>query len=106
MKCCFGIVDRLRPMMPWSVLISRSCRNKNLFGRNVSGKAGSTLAAGGIARIRKQEARMIKAVIKLGTLATFLMALSSAPSLTPALAAGGGGGGGGGGEPPSSAYPA
>src|SRR5712664_3677817 len=104
MKCCFGIVDRLRPMMPSSVLISRSCRNKNLFGRNVSGKAGSTLAAGGIARIRKQEARMIKAVIRLGTLATFLVALSTSP--TPAFAAGGGGGGGGGGEPPSSAYPA
>jgi tetratricopeptide (TPR) repeat protein len=47
---------------------------------------------------------MIKAVIKLGTLATFLMALSTAPSPTPAFAAGGGGGGGGG-EPPS-AYPA
>ena len=47
---------------------------------------------------------MIKAVIKVGTLATFLMALSTSP--TPAFAAGGGGGGGGGGEPPSSAYPA
>ena len=46
---------------------------------------------------------MIKAVIKLGTLATFLVALSTAPSPTPAFAAGGGGGGGG--EPPS-AYPA
>jgi tetratricopeptide (TPR) repeat protein len=45
---------------------------------------------------------MIKGVIKLGTLATFLMALSTAPSPTPALAAGGGGGGA---EPPS-AYPA
>jgi tetratricopeptide (TPR) repeat protein len=55
----------------------------------------------GIARIRKQEARMIKGVLKLGTLATFLMALSTAPSPTPAFAAGGGGGGG---EPPS-AYP-
>jgi hypothetical protein len=43
---------------------------------------------------------MIKAVIKLGTLATFLVALSTAPSPTPAFAAGGGGG-----EPPS-AYPA
>jgi hypothetical protein len=38
---------------------------------------------------------MIKLVIKLGTLATFLMALSTAPWLTPAFAAGGGGGGGG-----------
>ena len=44
---------------------------------------------------------MIKGVLKLGTLATFLMALSTAPSSTPAFAAGGGGGGG---EPPS-AYP-
>ena len=47
---------------------------------------------------------MIKGVLKVGTLATFLMALSTAPSPTPAFAAGGGGGGGGG-EPPS-AYPA
>jgi tetratricopeptide (TPR) repeat protein len=59
----------------------------------------------GIARIRKQETRMIKGVLKLGTLATFLMALSTAPSPTPAFAAGGGGGGGGGGDPSSSAYP-
>jgi tetratricopeptide (TPR) repeat protein len=83
---------------------SRSCRNKNLFGRNVSGKAGSTFdeleKSSGIG---KQEARMIKAVIKLGTLATFLVALSTASSPTPAFAAGGGGGGGG---EPSSAYPA
>jgi hypothetical protein len=42
----------------------------------------------------KQEAGMIKLAIKLGTLAPVLMALSTAPSLTPALAAGGGGGGG------------
>ena len=49
---------------------------------------------------------MIKGVLKLGTLATFLMALSTAPSPTPAFAAGGGGGGGGGGGDPSySAYP-
>ena len=41
---------------------------------------------------------MIKGVLKLGTLATFLMALSTAPSPTPAFAAGGGG------DPPS-AYP-
>src|SRR6476660_2653902 len=41
---------------------------------------------------------MIKLAIKLGTLAPVLVALSTAPSLTPALAAGGGGGGGGGGE--------
>ena len=47
---------------------------------------------------------MIKGVLKLGTLATFLMALSTAPSPTPAFAAGGGGGGGGGGGDPSSAY--
>jgi tetratricopeptide (TPR) repeat protein len=39
---------------------------------------------------------MIKLAIKLGTLAPILMALSTAPSLTPAFAAGGGGGGGGG----------
>jgi tetratricopeptide (TPR) repeat protein len=39
---------------------------------------------------------MIKLVIKLGTLAPILMALSTAPSLTPVFAAGGGGGGGGG----------
>src|SRR5258705_10620241 len=37
---------------------------------------------------------MIKLVIKLGTLATFLVAINTAPSLTPAFAAGGGGGGG------------
>jgi tetratricopeptide (TPR) repeat protein len=43
---------------------------------------------------------MIKGVLKLGTLATFLMALSTAPSPTPAFAAGGGG------DPPSAAYPA
>ena len=46
---------------------------------------------------------MIKLVIKLGTLATFLMALSTAPWLTPAFAAGGGGGGGG--EPSSAMDP-
>ena len=38
---------------------------------------------------------MMKLAIKLGTLAPILMALSTAPSLTPAFAAGGGGGGGG-----------
>jgi tetratricopeptide (TPR) repeat protein len=48
---------------------------------------------------------MIKLVIKLGTLATFLMALSTAPWLTPAFAAGGGGGGGGGGEASSAMDP-
>ena len=37
---------------------------------------------------------MIKLVIKLGTLATFLVAMNTASSLTPAFAAGGGGGGG------------
>jgi tetratricopeptide (TPR) repeat protein len=67
------------------------------------GQSGVSTRIWGIARIRKQEARMIKGVLKLGTLATFLMALSTAPSPTPAFAAGGGGGGGG--EPPS-AYPA
>ena len=41
---------------------------------------------------------MIKSVIKLVTLATFLMALIAAPSVIPAFAAGGGGGGGGGGD--------
>jgi Tetratricopeptide repeat len=41
----------------------------------------------------KQEACMIKWVIKFVTLATVLMALIAAPSLIPALAAGGGGGG-------------
>ena len=41
---------------------------------------------------------MIKLAIKLGTLATFLVALNTAPSLTPAFAAGGGGGGGGNGD--------
>jgi tetratricopeptide (TPR) repeat protein len=65
------------------------------------GQSGVSTRIWGIARIRKQEARMIKGVLKLGTLATFLMALSTAPSPTPAFAAGGGGGGG---EPPS-AYP-
>ena len=39
---------------------------------------------------------MIKLAIKLGTLAPVLLALGTAPSRTPALAAGGGGGGGGG----------
>ena len=43
----------------------------------------------------KQEAQMIKLVLRFVTLATFLMALIAAPSLTPAFAAGGGGGGGG-----------
>jgi tetratricopeptide (TPR) repeat protein len=54
----------------------------------------------------EQEARMIKLVIKLGTVATFLMALITAYSLTPAGAAGGGGGGGGGGgyDPYASPY--
>jgi tetratricopeptide (TPR) repeat protein len=37
---------------------------------------------------------MIKLVIKLGTLTMFLMALITAPLLTPVFAAGGGGGGG------------
>jgi tetratricopeptide (TPR) repeat protein len=63
------------------------------------GQSGVSTRIWGIARIRKQEARMIKGVLKLGTLATFLMALSTAPSPTPAFAAGGGG------DPPSSAYP-
>jgi tetratricopeptide (TPR) repeat protein len=68
-------------------------------------QSGVSTRIWGIARIRKQEARMIKGVLKLGTLATFLMALSTAPSpTTPAFAAGGGGGGGGGGGDPSSAY--
>jgi tetratricopeptide (TPR) repeat protein len=46
----------------------------------------------------QQEARMIKfkLVTRCVTLATFLMALITAPSLTPVFAAGGGGGGGGG----------
>ena len=35
---------------------------------------------------------MIKLAIKLGTLATFLVAMNTASSLTPAFAAGGGGG--------------
>ena len=50
---------------------------------------------------------MIKLVLRFVTLATFLMALIAAPSVTPAFAAGGGGGGGGGGgDPSSSIYPA
>jgi tetratricopeptide (TPR) repeat protein len=50
---------------------------------------------------------MVKLVIRVATLATFLMALIAPSSFVPAFAAGGnGGGGGGGGEPPSSAYPA
>jgi tetratricopeptide (TPR) repeat protein len=55
----------------------------------------------------KQEAGMIKLVIKLGTLATFLMALITASSLTPAGAAGGGAGGAGGdyGSPSTSTKP-
>jgi hypothetical protein len=51
----------------------------------------------------KQEARMIKRMIKLVTPAMFLMALIAAPWLTPVFAAGGGGGGGG--DPGASAYP-
>jgi tetratricopeptide (TPR) repeat protein len=43
---------------------------------------------------------MIKLMIKLVTLAMFVMALIASPSLTPALAAGGGG------DPPSSSPPA
>jgi tetratricopeptide (TPR) repeat protein len=74
------------------------------FRGNVSSKAELTRAAGGIVRIPKQEARMIKLAIKLGTLAPILMALSTAPSFTPAFAAGGGGGGGGG-EPSSAMNP-
>jgi tetratricopeptide (TPR) repeat protein len=46
----------------------------------------------GIVRMAKQEARMIKPVIKLVTLAMFLMALVAAPPVIPAFAAGGGGG--------------
>jgi len=38
---------------------------------------------------------MIKLVIKLGTLTTFLVAMNATSSLTPTFAAGGGGGGGG-----------
>jgi tetratricopeptide (TPR) repeat protein len=76
------------------------------FRAECYGQSGVSTRIWGIARIRKQETRMIKGVLKLGTLATFLMALSTAPSLTPAFAAGGGGGGGGGGgDPSSSAYP-
>jgi hypothetical protein len=41
---------------------------------------------------------MIKSVIRLATLATFLMALNAPASFTPAFGAGGGGGGGGGGD--------
>jgi tetratricopeptide (TPR) repeat protein len=48
---------------------------------------------------------MIKLVLRFVTLATFLMALIAAPSLTPAFAAGGGGGGGGV-DPSSTIYPA
>jgi hypothetical protein len=48
---------------------------------------------------------MIKLVIKLGTLATFLVAMNTASSLTPAFAAGGGGGGGGGGDASSAMDP-
>jgi predicted Zn-dependent protease len=51
----------------------------------------------------KQEARMIKSAIRLGTLAMFLMALVAASPVFPVFAAGGGGGGGG--DPSSSAYP-
>jgi tetratricopeptide (TPR) repeat protein len=70
------------------------------FREECYGQSGVSTRICGIARTRKQEARMIKAVVRLGTLATFLMALSTAPSPTPAFAAGGGG------DPPSSAYPA
>src|SRR5580692_4988383 len=43
----------------------------------------------------KQEARVIKSVIKVVTLTVFFMALIAAPSVVPVFAAGGGGGGGG-----------
>jgi tetratricopeptide (TPR) repeat protein len=51
---------------------------------------------------------MIKSVIRLTTLATFLMALNASASFTPAFGAGGGGGGGGDGTDPKdqgSSYP-
>jgi Tetratricopeptide repeat len=57
----------------------------------------------GIVRTSKQEARMIKSVIRLVTLAMFSMALIGAPTVIPAFAAGGGGGGG---EPPPDQTPA
>src|ERR1700681_1685248 len=72
---------------------------------NVSSQGELTCAAGGIASRRKQEAQMIKLVLRFVTLAMFLMALIAAPSLTPAFAAGGGGGGGGG-DPSATIYPA
>jgi len=56
-------------------------------------------------RTGKQEARMIRVVISLVTLAIFSMVLVAAPPVIPALAAGGGGGGGGGEPPPSSSPP-
>ena len=48
---------------------------------------------------------MIKLAIRLGMLTPILLALSTAPSLTPVFAAGGGGGGGGGGEASSAMNP-
>ena len=55
----------------------------------------------------EQEARMTKSVIRLGTFATCLIALTTAYAPTPVGAAGGGGGGGGagGGDPYGSSYP-
>jgi hypothetical protein len=53
--------------------------------------------AGSKHRPGKQEACMTRLVIKLVTLATFLMTVAAVPSMMPAFAAGGGGGGGGGG---------
>jgi hypothetical protein len=73
-------------------------RKQKSFREECYGQSGVSTRIWGIARIRKQEARMIKGVLKLGTLATFVMALGTAPSPTPAFAAGGGG------DPPS-AYP-
>jgi hypothetical protein len=89
--------------------ISTLYLNKNLSEGNVSNQGELTTAAGGIARRRKQEAQMIKLMLRFVTLTTFLMALIGGPSFTPAFAMdGGGGGGGGGGDPASSSaiYPA
>jgi tetratricopeptide (TPR) repeat protein len=65
---------------------------------NALGEAGFKEGAGEIGYTGKQEACMIRLVIRLVTLAVFLMALVAAPSVIPAFAAGGG-------DPPPSATP-
>jgi hypothetical protein len=70
----------------WQQKIPRECPEQ-----------GGVYNCGWRVRAGTQETRMIKSVVKLVMLGTFLMAPIAAPSMMPAFAAGGGGGGGGGG---------